>query len=113
MSNDRSTSASRGVIVGGGFAGVTLAQRLEGPVAASTEIVVLSSENHFVFTPLLAENGGTRDFPLHVVLPGRQMVRRAQWLTAEVTKVDRAANTIDYVSRRVVGAQPNQHLPSN
>ena len=26
------------------------------------------------------------------------MVRRAQRLTAEVTKVDRAANTIDYVS---------------
>jgi len=76
------------VIIGGGFAGVTLAQRLEGLAAPLTEIVVLSSENHFVFTPLLAETVGRELSPLHVVLPGRQMVRRAKWLTAEVTKVD-------------------------
>ena len=49
-------------------------------------------------SPLLAESVGREICSLHVVLPRRQMVRSAQWLTAEVTKVDRAANTIDYVS---------------
>jgi len=76
MSNDPSTSANRVVIVGGGFAGVTLAQRLEGLVAASTEIVVLSSENHFVFTPLLAETVG-REIP-----PCTLYCRDARWSAA-------------------------------
>ena len=39
MSNDRSTSANRVVIVGGGFAGVTLAQRLEGLALGDTALV--------------------------------------------------------------------------
>ena len=48
-------SAQRVIIVGGGFAGVTLAQRLERVVASHVEIVLISTENHFVFSPLLAE----------------------------------------------------------
>jgi NADH dehydrogenase len=86
------------VIVGGGFAGVTLAQRLERLTPPETELVLLSSENHFVFTPLLAETVGREISPLHVVVPGRQMVRRTRWLTAEVVDVDRAANVVHYVS---------------
>ena len=39
------------VIVGGGFAGVTLAQRLERLLPERTEIIVLSADNHLVFTP--------------------------------------------------------------
>ena len=93
-------SKKRIVIVGGGFAGVTLAQRLERAVPEHTELVLLSSENHFVFTPLLAETAGREISPLHVVIPGRQMVRRTHWLTAAVTRVDRASNTVHYVSRR-------------
>jgi NADH:ubiquinone reductase (H+-translocating) len=86
------------VIVGGGFAGVTLAQRLERLTPRETELVLLSSENHFVFTPLLAETVGREISPLHVVVPGRQMVRRTRWLTAEVVEVDRAANVLHYAS---------------
>ena len=43
------------VIVGGGFAGVTLAQRLERSLPEKMEIVVLSAQNHLVFTPMLPE----------------------------------------------------------
>jgi hypothetical protein len=39
-------------IVGCGFAGVTLPQPLERPTLPVTELVLLSSENHFVFTLL-------------------------------------------------------------
>ena len=45
----------RFVIVGGGFAGVTLAQRLERLLPRETEVIVLSAQNHLVFTPMLPE----------------------------------------------------------
>jgi len=91
-------TSKRLVIVGGGFAGVTLAQRLERILPNDVDLVLLSSENHFVFTPLLAETAGREISPLHVVVPGRQMVRRTQWLTAEVTEIDRASNIVRYIS---------------
>ena len=93
-----SGAKTRIVILGGGFAGVTLAQRLERLTDDSVEVVLLSSENHLVFSPLLAEAVGREISPLHVVVPGRQMVRRTQWLTARATAVDRAANEVHYVS---------------
>src|ERR1041385_9349746 len=93
-----SMKPKRIVIVGGGFAGVTLAQRLERILPEHVELVLLSSENHFVFTPLLAETAGREISPLHVVVPGRQMLRRARWLTAEVTGIDRALGVVRYVS---------------
>jgi NADH dehydrogenase len=61
--------------------------------------VLISSENHFVFTPLLAETVGREISLNHVVVPGRQMVGRTRWLTAEVTEIDRGANRVHYVSR--------------
>lgn len=64
-------AAKRIVIVGGGFAGVTLAQRLERLTGHETEIVLVSSENHLVFSPLLAETVGREISPLHVIVPGR------------------------------------------
>jgi NADH:ubiquinone reductase (H+-translocating) len=86
------------VILGGGFAGVTLAQRLERLTNDRVEVVLLSSQNHLVFSPLLAEAVGREIAPLHVVVPGREMVRRTQWLTARATAVDRAARKVHYVS---------------
>jgi NADH:ubiquinone reductase (H+-translocating) len=94
-----SQAKTRIVILGGGFAGVTLAQRLERLTDDSVEVVLLSSENHLVFSPLLAEAGGREIGPLHVVVPGRQMVRRTQWLTARATAVDRVAHEVHYVSQ--------------
>src|SRR5215475_7215250 len=90
--------SKRIVIVGGGFAGVTLAQRLERTLPEQVELVLLSSENHFVFTPLLAETAGREISPLHAVIPGRQMVKRARWMTADVTDVDRLTNRVYYRS---------------
>src|ERR671935_1704524 len=97
-SSDEVAHKTRIVILGGGFAGVTLAQRLEGLIDESVEVVLLSSENHLVFSPLLAEAVGREISPLHVVVPGRQMVRRTQWLTARATAIDRAANQVHCVS---------------
>jgi len=64
--------------VGGGFAGATLAQRLERLLPAQTEVIVLSAENHLVFTPMLPEVVGRTISPLQVVVAGRQLTRRTK-----------------------------------
>jgi NADH:ubiquinone reductase (H+-translocating) len=84
------------VIVGSGFAGVTLAEQLDRLVAPDVEVVVISSENHLVFTPMLAEVAGRSLSPLDVVVPGRQVAHRATWLSATVTNVDISKNEVEY-----------------
>ncbi|MGA3066832.1 MAG: NAD(P)/FAD-dependent oxidoreductase [Tepidisphaeraceae bacterium] len=87
------------VIVGGGFAGVTLAQRLERSLPTQTEIFVLSAENHLVFTPMLPEVVGRLVSPLHVVVAGRRLTRRAKWLEGRVSRIDRENSEAHYVLR--------------
>src|SRR6516164_3200801 len=90
-------SERRVIIVGGGFGGVTLAQYLERKVSSDTEIVLISSENHLVFTPMLADVVGRSISPLHMSVGGRQMVRRTRWLTAQVTDIDLQTHVVRYV----------------
>lgn len=89
-------SERRVIIVGGGFGGVTLAQYLERKLSSEAEIVLISSENHFVFTPMLAEVVGRSLSPLHMAIAGRQMVRRTRWLTAQVTDIDLQTHVVHY-----------------
>src|SRR5262247_2240892 len=90
-------SERRVIIVGGGFGGVTLAQHLERKLTPEIEIVLISSENHLVFTPMLAEVVGRSISPLHMSVAGRQMVHRTTWLTAEVTDIDLQTQLVRYV----------------
>jgi NADH dehydrogenase len=87
------------VVVGGGFAGTTLARALERTLPAGHRVVLLSEESYTTFNPLLAEVVGAAVFPEQVVAPIRQMVgarRGTQFVMARVTGVD--------ASRRVVQA---------
>jgi hypothetical protein len=68
--------------------GITLADHLNRRFARDVEVVVISSENYMVFTPMLAEVAGRSLCGLDVVLPGRQIAPRPAWLTATVTGVD-------------------------
>jgi NADH dehydrogenase len=87
---------TRIVIVGGGFAGAQLAQSCEKLMDSSVEIVVISRDNHLVFTPMLPEVASRSVSPLHVSVPGRTITKRTRWIEAEVKKVDREAHEIHY-----------------
>jgi NADH dehydrogenase len=87
------------LIVGGGFAGVTLAQCLERLLPTQTEIVVLSADNHLVFTPMLPEVVGRTISPWHVVVAGRELTRRTKWLEARVDRIDREKNEARYIRK--------------
>lgn len=84
------------IIVGGGFAGITLAQELERLCDASTEIVVISRDNHMVFTPMLPEVAGRSISPFHVAVPGRVATKRTLWIEASVTAVDLKNGRLQY-----------------
>jgi NADH dehydrogenase len=66
------------VIVGGGFAGTTLARALETRLPPGHRVVLVSEESYTTFNPMLAEVVGAAVFPEHVVAPIRQMLRAPQ-----------------------------------
>lgn len=80
------------VIVGGGFAGTTLATELERCLPSGHRVVLISEESYTTFNPMLAEVVGASVFPEHVVAPIRQMLdasRGSQFIMGRATAVDR------------------------
>ena len=59
------------VIVGGGFAGTTLARALGKRLPRGYRIVLVSEESYTTFNPMLAEVVGASVFHEHVVAPAR------------------------------------------
>ena len=76
---------------------MALAIRLERALPESTEVVVLSVENHLIFTPMLPEVVGRCISPLDVVVAGRRLTRRTRWLEVRVNRIDRENNEAHYV----------------
>ena len=79
------------VIVGGGFAGTTLARALERQLPPGHRVVLVSEESYTTFNPMLAEVVGASVFPEHVVAPIRQMLDPSQgsrFIMGRVTEVD-------------------------
>lgn len=94
---DSLPSPSRIVIVGGGFAGTTLARALEKRLPPGWQVVLISEESYTTFNPMLAEVVGASVFPEHVVAPIRQMLRGSRFVMGRVTGAD--------LQRRELGAQ--------
>ncbi len=82
------------VVVGGGFAGTTLAQELERRLPEPYRVVLISDESYTTFNPMLAEVVGASVFPEQVIAPIRQMIRRAQFIMGSVTDIDVAARVV-------------------
>lgn len=84
------------VIVGGGFAGLAVAQGLERRLAAGEAgVTVVSRENYALFTPMLPEIGGGGIEARHIVSPLRGLLRTTKVVLAEVTAIDFAARAVD------------------
>jgi NADH dehydrogenase len=85
------------VIVGGGFAGARLAERLEGRLPDDWDVTLLSRENFITYNPLLPEVVGASLLPGHVIAPLRQVSRRTRVCMVHVTDIDLAARTVHYL----------------
>ncbi len=84
-------------IVGGGFAGIAVARRLERRLRPDeAEIVLLSRENYTLFTPMLPEVTSGELEVRHVVTPIRAQVRRSQFVLADVDEVNVHDRTLRY-----------------
>ncbi|HEX5051465.1 MAG TPA: FAD-dependent oxidoreductase [Planctomycetota bacterium] len=78
------------LVLGGGFAGTRCAQRLERLLPPDRTITLLSSENYFVFQPLLPEVVGASLDPGHVISPLRHLLRRTRVVRGEVCQINLA-----------------------
>ena len=99
------------VIVGGGFAGTTLARALDGKLPRDRELLFLSEESNTTFNPMLPEAVGASIFPEQVVAPIRQMLTRGRFVMGRVTRVDTAKqHTRLLVARRRASRSRYEHL---
>jgi NADH dehydrogenase len=79
------------IVVGGGFAGITVARALERALPADRRVVLVSEESYATFNPLLPEVVGAAVFPEHVVVPIRQMIgarHDSRFIMGRVTQLD-------------------------
>lgn len=78
------------IVVGGGFAGVGVAQYLgkQARKDPSLRVALIASENFMVFQPMLAEVAASSISPRHVVNPLRKLCKGATVYKGEVTAID-------------------------
>ena len=96
----------RVVILGGGFGGTSVAQRLEQIFARGTsvEITLVSQSNYLLFTPMLAEVASSALEAQHISAPVRASCPNTQFRRAEVVEIDTLGETVSVRSN--VSAPP-------
>jgi NADH dehydrogenase len=104
----------RVLILGGGFGGVTVAQRLQHHFKrdASVEITLVNRDNYFVFVPLLASAASGSIETLHILNPIRRMIPGISFRAEEVIGIDlnrRVVTTASPITGREVRL-PYDHL---
>lgn len=84
------------VIIGGGFSGAVLAQKLESNLPKDWDIYLLSKTNFITYNPLLPEVIGASILPGHVQAPYRLMLKRTKIRMVTVDEVDYENKTVHY-----------------
>ena len=97
-------------IVGGGFAGTTLARALDRRLPAGYQLLLLSEESYSTFHPMLPEALGASVFPEQVVAPIRQMLTRGRFIMGRVNAVDTARRTLTAATLAGEATLPYDHL---
>ncbi len=83
------------LILGGGFAGMTAARKLERTLPhASARITLVNDVNFMLYTPLLPGAAGGTLEPRHVVVPLREELRRTGLRLGTVVRAEPASNCV-------------------
>jgi NADH dehydrogenase len=85
---------TRIVVIGGGFAGTTLARHLDDRLPPGWKLLLISEESYTTFNPMLPEAVGASVFPEQVVAPIRQMLSRGRFIMGHITAIDAAAKSL-------------------
>lgn len=96
------------VIIGGGFAGVTLARKLEKSMPADWDIYLLSKTNFITYNPLLPEVIGASILPGHVQAPYRLILKRTRIRMVTVDTIDYQNQTVHYHNDRAASLKFDQ-----
>lgn len=115
------------VILGGGFAGTTVARELEKRFRTNdaVSITLISRTNYMVFTPMLAEVAGNSVEPRHATPPLRVFLKKTRFHQGEVRSIDlqgqhvtvehadsgEAAISYDYLVLGLGGVTNYHHAP--
>ncbi|MGH3210368.1 MAG: NAD(P)/FAD-dependent oxidoreductase, partial [Trebonia sp.] len=91
-----SRKKGRVVIVGAGFAGFNAARELVRLIGATTEIVVISSTDYFLYLPLLPQVTGGLVEPAHVRVSLLRRLRKTQFVLGTVKHVDQQQKTVSW-----------------
>ena len=101
---------SRIVILGGGFGGISSAQRLEQLFwrQRNLEVSLVSQSNYLLFTPMLAEVAASALEPQHISAPVRATLPHTRFHRADVDAIDTNAQIVHI---RNSSSSPPQALP--
>jgi NADH dehydrogenase len=105
---------TRILILGGGFAGVYAALRLQKRLGGKDdgEITLVSRENFFLFTPMLHEVAAGDLDPVDIVSPIRALLPLVNFVCGEVERIDLASKrvTVTHGYERHAHELPYDHL---
>ena len=103
---------SRIVILGGGFAGVSAARRLESlaPRSRRWDVTLVSRSNYLLFTPMLAEVASGAIEAHHIAAPVRAACPQTRFLRGEALDVDLARRCVHVQVGQREREVPYDHL---
>jgi NADH dehydrogenase len=93
------------VILGGGFAGLATARKLERLLRpGEAKVTIVSRENFSLFTPMLPEVGSGNLETRHVVTPVRAQLKRTEFMLGDVLGVDLDGRRVE-VEHTILGSR--------
>jgi NADH dehydrogenase len=100
------------VILGGGFAGVTTAERLERQFRGDPTVsfTLISETNSWLFTPMLVEVATSGLEPTHITTPLRTSLKRTRVLRSRANRIDLEGRRVHLNDDRTQIGVPYDHL---